>query len=139
MPFRTVLLSIVVLWGAYFLLITLRSYFFSADMQLEMAGRRFLVTIAGIGMTLVLWSLLRLVDRQSIWVKIGAASLFAAPVALAIGQINHIAFEDLVTQIQENYAAERGFRFDDEGNLLLKAEEGMVSLPIAGAVERQPA
>ena len=125
-PFRTVLISIVVLWGAYFVLITLRSYFFSADMQLEMAARRFVVTIAGIGMTLVLWSLLRLVDRQSIWVKIGAASLFSAPVALAIGQINHVAFEDLVTQIQENYAAERGLRFDDEGNLLYDLPEGTV-------------
>ncbi|UAB79592.1 histidine kinase [Erythrobacter sp. SCSIO 43205] len=125
-PFRTVLISIVVLWGAYFVLITLRSYFFSADMQLEMAARRFVVTIAGIGLTLVLWSILRLVDRQPIWIKIGAASLFAAPVALAIGQINHVVFEELVTQIQQNYAEERGFRFDDEGNLLYDLPEGTV-------------
>ncbi len=126
LPFRTVLLSIAVLWGAYFLLITLRGYFFDADMQLAMAARRIVVTFAGIGMTLVLWSLLRLVDRQSIWIKIGAASLFAAPVALAIGQINHVAFEDLVMQIQENFAEERGFRFDDEGNLLYDLPEGTV-------------
>lgn len=124
--FRTVLLSAAVLWGVYFVLITLRGYFFDADMQVAMAGRRFLVTLAGIGMTVVLWSLLRLVDRQSIWIKIGAASLFAAPVALAIGQINHVAFEDLVTQVQEKFAEERGFRFDDEGNLLYDLPEGTV-------------
>ena len=95
-------------------------------MQLEMASRRVFVTIAGIGMTLVLWSLLRLVDRQSIWVKIGAASLISAPVALAIGQINHFAFEDLVTQMQEEFAEDRGFRFDEEGNLLYDLPEGTV-------------
>lgn len=117
-PFRSVLLSMAVLWGSYFLLVTLRSYVFELDMQPEMALRRFLVTLAGIGLTLVLWALLRLVDRQALWIKIGAASLFAVPIAIAIGQINQFAFQDVRTELQEKFAQERGLRFDDAGNLL---------------------
>jgi len=123
-PFRTVLASAAVLWGAYFLLVTLRTYVFEMDMQAEMATRRFLVTLAGIGLTLVLWALLRLVDRQALWIKIGAASLFAIPIAIAIGQINHFAFKDVQAQLEQKFAEERGFRFDDKGNLLYDLPEG---------------
>lgn len=130
-PFRTVLLSAVLLWGAYFLLITLRTYVFELDMQVEMAARRFLVTLAAIGLTFVLWALLRLVDRFSLWIKIGAASLFAIPVAGAIGQINHFVFEDIQTELQAKFAEERGFRFDGEGNLIFDLPEG-VTVPAPG-------
>ncbi|KEO89432.1 histidine kinase [Erythrobacter longus] len=130
-PFRTVLLSAVLLWGAYFLLITLRTYVFELDMQVEMAARRFLVTLAAIGLTFVLWALLRLVDRFSLWIKIFAASLFAIPVAGAIGQINHFVFEDIQTELQAKFAEERGFRFDGEGNLIFDLPEG-VTVPAPG-------
>ncbi|WP_298335705.1 histidine kinase [uncultured Erythrobacter sp.] len=130
-PFRSVLLSMLILWGAYFLLITLRSYVFELDMQVEMAGRRFLVTLAGIGLTMVLWAFLRLVDRQALWIKIGAASLFAIPVAIAIGQINHFAFKDVQVKLEQKFAEERGFRFDDEGNLLFDLPEG-TAVPAPG-------
>ena len=123
-PFRSVLLSMVLLWGSYFLLITLRSYVFELDMQAEMAARRLLVTIAGIGLTMVLWALLRLVDARPLWVKICAASLFAIPIAVAIGQINHFVFEDVQNELQQKFAEERGFRFDEEGNLLYDLPEG---------------
>ncbi len=124
-PFRTVLLSMVVLWSTYFILITLRSYIFDLDMQGEMALRRALVTAAGIGLTVVLWALLRLVDRKPLWAKIGAAILFAIPVAIAIGQINHFAFEDVQEELEQRFAEERGFRFDAEGNLLYDLPEGV--------------
>lgn len=123
-PFRTVLLSMVVLWGAYFLLITARSYVLEFEMQGEMAVRRAFLMVAGIGLTIVLWALLRLVDRQALWIKIGAASLFAIPVAIAIGQINHFAFEDLQRELLEREVEKRGFRFDDQGNLLYDLPAG---------------
>lgn len=123
-PFRWVFLSMALLWGLYFALITVRSFVFDHDLQAEMAARRILVTIAGIGLTIALWALLRLVDRQSLWIKIGAASLFAMPVAVAIGQINHFFFEDMQKQLQQKYAEERGFRFDEKGNLLYDLPEG---------------
>lgn len=124
-PFRTVLLSIVLLWGTYFLLISVRSYILDLDMQIEMALRRGLVTIAGVGLTIALWALLRLVDRQALWVKIGAASLFAIPVAVGIGQINQFVFEDIQEELEQRFAEERGFRFDDQGNLLYDLPEGV--------------
>jgi len=123
--FRTVLLSMVVLWGTYFLLITLRSYILDLDMQVEMALRRTFVMLAGIGLTVILWALLRLVDRQALWVKIGAAILFAIPVAIGIGQINQLAFQDIQEELEQRYAEERGFRFDEEGNLLYDLPEGV--------------
>ena len=122
-PFRSVLLSMVLLWGTYFLLITLRSYVFEMDMQSEMAARRFLVTLAGIGLTMVLWALLRLVDLRPLWVKICAAIIFAIPIAVAIGQINQFAFQDLRTELQQKFAEERGLRLDDKGNLLVDLPE----------------
>lgn len=125
MPFRTVLLSMVLLWGTYFVLISIRSFILDLDMQIEMAVRRGLVTIAGIGLTIALWALLRLVDRQALWVKIGAASLFAIPVAIGIGQINQFAFQDIQQELEQRFAEERGFRFDDQGNLLYDLPEGI--------------
>jgi len=123
-PFRSVMLSMVVLWGSYFLLITLRSYVFEHDMQAEMAARRFLVTLAGIGLTMVLWAFLRLVDRHALWIKIGVASLIAIPVAIAVGHINQLAFKDVQAEIEQRFVEERGFRFDEEGNLLYDLPEG---------------
>ena len=124
-PFGTVLVSMVVLWGTYFVLISARSYILDLDLQTDMLVRRILVTIVAIGLTIILWGLLRLVDRQALWIKIGAASLFAIPVAIAIGQINQYAFEDIQEELEQRYAEERGFRFDDEGNLLYDLPAGV--------------
>ncbi len=124
-PLRTVLFSMVALWATYFVLISARSSILDLDMQWEMAFRRALVTLAAIGMTVVLWALLRLVDRQSLWIKIGAAAFFAIPVAITIGQINQYAFQDISEKLEKRFVEERGFRFDDEGNLLFDLPEGV--------------
>ena len=127
LPFRTVMVSMLVLWATYFALITIRSYLLELDPDLfaQMAYRRVLVTIAAIGLTVVLWALLRLVDRKALWVKIGAAIVFAIPVAVAIGQVNQYAFADISEEMEQRFAEERGFRFDDEGNLLYDLPEGV--------------
>ena len=124
-PFRTVLLLMVLFWGTYFVLITARGYILDMDFQAEMAARRALVTAAGIGFTIVLWAIIRLFDRQPPWLKIGAASVFAIPVAAAIGQVNYYAFTDIQKKLEQKYAEERGFRFDDEGNLLYDLPAGV--------------
>ena len=124
-PFRTVIASMVVLWGTYFILISTRSYLLDLDLQTEMMVRRAIVTLAAIGLTVVLWALLRLVDRQALWVKIGAASLFAIPIAVALGQINQYAFDDILQELEQRFAEERGLRFDDEGNLLYDLPAGV--------------
>ena len=127
-PFRTVVLSMVVLWGTYFLLITARSYIQGMELQGEMILRRGVVTVAGIGLTMVLWALLRLVERQALWIKIGAAIIFAIPIAIATGQINQIVFSDIqnkMKQIERKNAEDRGFRYDEEGNLLYDLPAGV--------------
>lgn len=120
-PFRTVLVSMVVLWGTYFLLITARSFVMDFGLQFEMAWRRSVVTIVGIGLTIVLWFLLRLFDRQALWVKISAAIVLAFPVAMAIGQVNQIMFEDMQLAQDKAYADKNNLnlRRDEAGNLLI--------------------
>ncbi|MEO0462556.1 MAG: histidine kinase [Pseudomonadota bacterium] len=120
-PFRTVLFSMVVLWATYFVLISVRSYVAGFEMQFEMAMRRSFVTLCGIALTVVLWFLLRLVDTRALWAKIAAAIVLALPVALAIGQINHLMFEDLQVKQEQKYAEKNGLnlRRDDAGNLLV--------------------
>ncbi|MEL6738391.1 MAG: sensor histidine kinase, partial [Pseudomonadota bacterium] len=66
-PFRTVLFSMVVLWATYFLIVTVRGYVAGFEDQLALAWRRALVTLSGIGLTLVLWFLLRLFDSRALW------------------------------------------------------------------------
>ena len=127
-PFRTVVLSMVVLWGTYFLLITARSYIKGMELHGEMILPRTVVTVAGIGLTMVLWAWLRLVERQALWIKIGAAIIFAIPVAIATGQINQIVFSDIqnkMKEIERKDAEDRGFRYDEEGNLLYDLPAGI--------------
>ncbi len=123
-PFRTVFLSMVILWGTYFTLITIRSFVVDIDLQYEMLGRRIIVTAVGILLTTMLWALLRLFDRRALWVKISAAIVLSLPVAVAIGQANQIAFQDITERMEQRYAEERGWRFDEEGNLLVDLPPG---------------
>ena len=125
LPLRTVVLSMVVLWGTYFLLITARSYIKGMELHGEMILPRTVVTVAGIGLTMVLWAWLRLVERQALWIKIGAAIIFAIPVAIATGQINQIVFSDIQKTMERKYAEDRGFRYDEEGNLLYDLPAGI--------------
>ena len=120
-PFRTVLFSMVVLWATYFVLITVRSYVAGFEMQMELAWRRGIVTLSGLGLTVVLWFLLRLFDTRALWVKISAAIVFALPVALAIGQINQVVFEDMQLKWEQIYAEKNNLslRRDDAGNLFV--------------------
>ena len=119
-PFRTVLFSMVILWAAYFALITLRSYVAGFDGQFELALRRGVVTACGIALTIVLWFLLRLFDGRALWVKTSAAIVFALPVALAIGQVNQVMFAGMQLKQVEMYAQKNNLslRRDEAGNLL---------------------
>lgn len=121
MPFRTVFFSMVVLWATYFMLITVRSYVADFEMQLELAWRRAIVTVSGLGLTVVLWFLLRLFDTRPLWVKISAAIVFALPIALAIGQLSQIVFEDMQLRWEQIYAEKNNLslRRDEAGNLLV--------------------
>ncbi len=121
-PFPTVLFSMVVLWATYFLIVTVRSYILDFDMQFELAWRRALVTLCGLGLTIVFWFLMRLFDHKALWVKTSAAILLAVPVALAIGQVNQIVFEEMQLRQDQRYFEKNNlnFRRDEAGNLLFE-------------------
>ncbi|WP_346773724.1 histidine kinase [Altererythrobacter sp. BO-6] len=86
-----------------------------------MLWRRGVVTLAGIGMTLVLWSLLRLFDARPLWMRVTAALLIALPAAGAIAQVNQWIFEDVQAKEEAAYGRDRGvnLRRDESGNLLV--------------------
>lgn len=121
-PFRTVLFSMVVLWATYFLIVTVRSYVLDFDMQLELAMRRAFVAICGLALTVVFWFLMRLFDARALWVKTSAAIVFAVPIALAIGQVNQIVFEEMQLEREQRYYEKNNlnFRRDEAGNLLFE-------------------
>ena len=121
-PFRTVLFSMVVFWATYFLIVTVRSYVLDFDMQIELAVRRALVALSGLGLTIVFWFLMRLFDTRPIWVKTSAAIVLAVPVALAIGQVNQIVFEEMQYKQEQRYYERNNlaFRRDEAGNLLFE-------------------
>ncbi|MEE4289736.1 MAG: sensor histidine kinase, partial [Erythrobacter sp.] len=120
-PFRTVLFSMVVLWATYFVIITVRSYVAGFEMQLELAWRRAIVTGCGLALTTVLWFLLRLFDDRALWIKISAAIVLGMPVALAIGQVNQLVFEDMQQRAEQAYVEKNNLnlRRDEAGNLLV--------------------
>ncbi len=119
--FRTVLISMVVLWATYFVIASVRSLVLDFGLQIELGWRRVLVTGAGISLTLVLWLLLRLFDNRPLWLKISAALALALPTALAIGQINRVVFQDMWPAVEQAYAQKNNLslRRDESGNLLI--------------------
>ena len=121
-PFRTVLFSMVLLWATYFLIVTVRSYVLGFEMQLELASRRAIVAVSGLALTVVFWFMMRLFDTRPIWVKTSAAIVLAIPVALAIGQVNQIVFEDMRFKQEQRYYEKNNlnFRRDEAGNLLFE-------------------
>ena len=120
---RTVLLSIVGLWLAYFLIFTLRGYVVGVDMQPELLLRRSAVVIGGAIATFILWLVLRLFDHRSLALQITAAVLLAIPTALLIAQINRAVFADIQEQFESQIAADRGFTLsrDEQGNIIIEA------------------
>ena len=61
-------------------------------LQGELAGRRVIVTLIGIGLTWVLYLFLRFFDRKKLGVRVTAAFLAAIPIAFAIAAANYYVF-----------------------------------------------
>ncbi|WP_066529298.1 sensor histidine kinase [Erythrobacter sp. CCH5-A1] len=128
--FRTVLFSMVVLWATYFALTTFRSSLvLDLSLQFELGWRRLMITALGIGLTIVLWLLLRLFDTRPLWLKIAAAIALAFPIALAIGQVNQWIFKDIELAQEQLYAKKYNInlRRDESGNLLVDVPVRRVS------------
>lgn len=139
-PFRTVLASIVGLWLCYFLLTTLRADIQDMDFEQAMLLRRAIATLAGIAVTVALWLVLRLFDAKPLWIKIAAALVLSAPVALLIAQANQLAFADLSDRYFEKVVRDQGFsaRRMESGEILVEvpgsALPGMAGAATGGSL-----
>ncbi|MFV0645107.1 MAG: sensor histidine kinase [Sphingomonadaceae bacterium] len=145
LPARTVMLSIIGLWACYFLITTLRGFIIGLEDGGEMIWRRGVVSLAGMGITGVLWLVLRLFDLRPLWGKVVAGLFFSIPAALLIAQVNQVVFASVKGEALERIGQSQGItlRHDEAGNLLLDtsgsepAEENTITLaPAPGRVER---
>lgn len=120
-PTRSVLLSIVGLWLCYLVLITLRSALIDPAYFAEMLGLRALVTLAGIAVTAMAWSILRLFDHHRVGVRMTIAAVVMLPAALALALINTQVFAGID---KRNFQEQRNpkdvqLRHDTAGNVLV--------------------
>lgn len=120
-PLRLVTASVVALWLTYFLLATARAVLQDFGAQDELLWRRGVVMLVGVGMTMLVWLILRLFDERHLWLKALVAILVALPASIPIAQAQQWIFETLQQKEEERFAAEQGFvlRRDDAGSLLV--------------------
>ena len=125
-PFRSVLISIVCLWATYFILATVRWAVIANYASAEMAQARAIVTLGGIGITLMFWLLLRLFDARPLWMKVGAALILSLPVSLLMAQVNNTVFSELSTKMESRFDGQ--FQ-DSSDNLIIDLPGGAGSNP----------
>ncbi|KUO56685.1 MAG: histidine kinase [Sphingomonadales bacterium BRH_c3] len=133
-PFRTVVISIVLLWAVYFALATIRWEILGVGMGLEMMRLRAIVAVAGVGVTIVLWLLLRLFDSRALWVQATAALLLAAPASVMLAQINYYVFADMNTKMEQIFVDIASGKSPPDGG----PESAQSSADRNAASEREP-
>ncbi len=84
--------SILGFWLFYILIATTQSLITGWPDQVEMAQRRLAVTIAGIGITFLLYFILRRADHRPFGTRIAVAFVAAIPAAIAIALTNYYMF-----------------------------------------------
>ena len=108
---RSSLLSIGCFWGFYFLLNTLRWAIEGEPDQLSGISRRAVVSLLGIGLTFILYLVLRRFEHRRMRVLVTVAFLTSAPVAIVYAVLNYIAFyvvqpTDRILQEMAKYSEE---------------------------------
>lgn len=84
--------SIILFWSIYFLIATARAALGDMPAQGEMMARRALVTIIAIGLTWLLYMLLRRYERLATWQLLALSFGACIPLALAYATVNWVAF-----------------------------------------------
>lgn len=140
LPVKIVLASMVGLWLCYFLLITLRGVVVGLEFQEELLWRRGVVCLAGIGITFLLWLVMRTADQRSLGTKIAVALIAALPCALMIAQVNRWMFDSIEAKVEEKMGKERGvaLRRDEAGNLLVDLPRNPVDEDVVDARDMGP-
>ena len=109
-PARQVVMSAFALWLCYFVLITIRGLVVELGEFQELLWRRALVTLAGIGVTLIVWPMLRRFDGRSIGLRVAASLIIMLPAALALAVINQKAFAPVEQRMTERITKQQGQR-----------------------------
>lgn len=89
---RIVLASIIGFWLFYVAIVTARAAILDFPMQGELLTRRLIVSGIGVLVTILLWQIVRLLDRRPLGTRIAAAMLFAVPAAVSLAAINYYFF-----------------------------------------------
>lgn len=89
---RVAVQSILVFWASYFALNTVHMAIADAPYQLEMIYRRTAVALVGIGLTFVMYAILRSLEARSMRVMITVTFLASFPIATAYAATNYVAF-----------------------------------------------
>ncbi|MET0251298.1 MAG: histidine kinase [Novosphingobium sp.] len=120
-PARLAIGSAAAVWMCYFVLITVRGFVVGLEYQDELLWRRVLVTVAAFLVTLLTWPVLRLVEGQRLWLRIGTALLLMLPPALLIAAINDRVFSDVSAKMTATISDRQGVRIlkDESGNMLI--------------------
>ncbi|MFS0737795.1 histidine kinase [Sphingomonas sp. 1P06PA] len=96
---RAAILSIIGFWSFYFAIVTLRWAVLGYENQLDMLGRRVIVSIASMAITWLIYRVLRAISNAPLRTGILAAGLLAIPAAIAYSSINHYAFLTVETDL----------------------------------------
>lgn len=89
---KVAFLSVLGFWLFYFMIVTLRAAVLEFPAQGEMLWRRAVVTAFGVGITIGLYAMLRLVERRPLATRISVAFLGAIPCAFALAMFNYYVF-----------------------------------------------
>ncbi|HWI85739.1 MAG TPA: histidine kinase [Sphingomonas sp.] len=91
-PVRSVALSMVGVWGIYFILVTIRSFMMDEEAFFDLLARRMLVCLVGIAVTVLMWLVLRLVAHWSLGARTALVLAIALPGAFIAGWFNIFIF-----------------------------------------------
>ncbi len=128
---RTIVLSVIALWSAYFSLLTVRGIVVGMGLEPDILWRRGLVCLVGTAATLIMWSILRLFEHRKRWMIMAVALFAAMPAAILVAQVNQSLFKPLEEKMAQEFAEKRGFtlRRDASGNLLAEIEQPIGWVP----------
>jgi two-component system, LytTR family, sensor kinase len=89
---RAAAVSIIGFWLFYCAVVTVRAALMGFENQMEMLGRRTVVTLAGMALTFALYLALRPFDGRPLRQRVAAAALLTLPVAALFAAFNYAAF-----------------------------------------------
>ncbi len=87
-----VLGSIIGFWLFYVAIVSARAAILDFPMQGELLTRRLIVSAIGVLVTVLLWQIVRLVDRRPLGTRVAAAMTLAVPGAVGIAAVNYYFF-----------------------------------------------